>query len=36
VHRVIVWEDGGLCGIVSSLDVVRVVAERGFGGAERG
>ena len=32
VHRLLVWSEGSLCGIVTSLDVVRAVAERGFGG----
>jgi CBS domain-containing protein len=36
VHRLLVWEDGALCGIVTSLDVVHVVAERGFGDGEAG
>ena len=31
VHRLLVWEGGDLCGIVTSLDVVRTVAERGLG-----
>jgi CBS domain-containing protein len=36
VHRLLVWEDGEVCGIVTSLDVVGAVAERGLGEREGG
>lgn len=32
VHRILVMEDGKLCGIVSALDIARTVGEKGIAG----